>query len=173
MVKDNKRTTAFSRLQDLGIPPSQLLKPCQVQVCPSLSDGCDCWSSHLHSGYIPEVHTCIKRILMQLPTQRATDSPTFVPPLCSLPQFTCSLPTGNQVLILLLVLTVKQMHELAPFTSVLMLRTLQILAEALSPIPVLAPWTCAAVSTELGSFQMQFSCCPAVSLLVNYTRTQD
>lgn len=40
MVKEGKKTAAFSRLQDPGIPPSQLLKPSQVQVSPSLSDGC-------------------------------------------------------------------------------------------------------------------------------------
>lgn len=43
---------------------------------------------------------------------------------------------------------------------------LQILAEALS-----LSNTCAAISSEVGSFEMQVSCRPAGSLLMNYTHT--
>lgn len=39
-VKDFKKATASSRLEDLGIPPSHLLKLSQVEMSPSQSDGC-------------------------------------------------------------------------------------------------------------------------------------
>lgn len=174
MVKDPKRTAAFSRLQDLGILPSQLLKPCQIQVSPSLSDGCDCWSSHLQWGHIPEVLTCIKRTLMQLLTHTATDSPAFAAPLCSPPQFTCNLLRGSQRFWSSSLCSLSNRCMGLHSSQVSSCSwTLQILAEALSPVSVLAPWTCAAISTDLGSFQMQVSCCPAGSLLMNYTCTQD
>lgn len=88
------------------------------------------------------------------------EPPSVLPlqhPRVVLPQLTCNIPTGSQVLILLLMFTSNRCMGLHPSQVSSCPWTLQILAEALSPILVLAPWTCAAISTELGSFQMLLS----------------
>lgn len=94
-VEDVKKATTASRLQDLAIPLSLVLKPSQVQISASQFDGCGCRCSHLKvclvarpRVYPREVDMYIKTTLMQLPTQTVTGSTTFQHPHVVLPQST-------------------------------------------------------------------------------------